>query len=69
MPVLTKDELTERVDAGLEALAKAIIVTEKVNVSRAFLLRTICKRATRNATQRLMRPVRSDQSGFASTEG
>lgn len=69
MPVLTKTELDERVDAGLEALNKAIIVTEKVNVSRAHLVKVVAKRAMRNSTQRLQRAVRSDASGFASTEG
>ena len=56
MPSLTKDELVERVDRGLEALVRAIRVTERVNVSRADLLRTICRRATRNVTQKLSGP-------------
>ena len=43
MPVLTKTELDERVDAGLEALNKAIIVTEKVNVSRAHLVKVVAE--------------------------
>ena len=69
MPTLTKDELVERVDRGLESLITTIRVTERVNVSRADLLRLICRRSTRNVTQQRMRAVRSDQSGFASTEG
>ena len=63
MPVLTKDELNERVDAGLEAFNKAIIVTEKVNVSRAHFV-GLSQTGHENATQRLQRAVRSDRAAL-----
>ena len=64
-----KDALNERIDAGLEALVKAIRVTERVDVSRATLLKAIAQRALRNTTQRLQRTERGDVSHFAAGEG
>ena len=63
------DALNERVDQLLEGLIKQIRVTDRTDVSRATLLKTIIRRATRNGTQRLQRAERSDQSHFAGSEG
>jgi hypothetical protein len=64
MPPLTQDALTERVDQLLEGVIKQIRVTNRTDVTRADLLKLICRRATRNATQRLQRTERSDVSHF-----
>ena len=63
------DALNERLDQLLEGVIKQIRVTGRTDVSRATLLRTIAKRATRNSVQRLQRAERSDQSHFAGGEG